>query len=173
MISARTTRAGLVQAPRPMARTTLPSDGPSTRISARARTKLGTVCTASVSRISASSTQPPRKPAVVPTEQADADRHRRRRGADQQRDAGAVEQLGQHVAAEPVGAQPMRRVLERRQLRRAGDRHRVAREDPAGGQRHAQHQHQPGEAEPAVAVGQEAAQHAHQRGPRSRGSSLA
>ena len=50
-----------------MASTTTPSEGPTTLTKASASRKPGTVWNASVMRISASSTRPPKKPASVPT----------------------------------------------------------------------------------------------------------
>ena len=66
-ISARVMRAGCIQAPMAMPSTMVGTRGPVTEMSASVSRKAGTVWKASATRISASSTQPPRKPAMVPT----------------------------------------------------------------------------------------------------------
>ena len=97
--------------------TTTPSEGPTTLTKASASRKPGTVWNASVMRISASSTRPPTKPASVPTMVPTAIDGRGRGERDRERGARAVDDAGQHVAAEPVGAERQRPVLKRRQQR--------------------------------------------------------
>ena len=81
---------------------------------ARASRKAGTIWKASTTRISASSTNPPAKPASVPTQSAKpmaANAAARPTASEVPR---AIEQARQHVAAEPVGAERKRRVGEGR-----------------------------------------------------------
>ena len=60
---------------------------------------------------------------------ADHDRCGRRGKPDSERRARTVEQFGEHVAPEPVGAQRIRPVVERRDQRRAGDCQRIGRKE--------------------------------------------
>jgi hypothetical protein len=97
-------RAGPVQAPSAMATTTTPSDGPTTLTKASASRKPGTVWNASVMRISASSTSPPANPGSVPTT-APIAMAAAAAEPDGERCARAVDDAGQHVAAQPVGSE--------------------------------------------------------------------
>ena len=67
---------------------------------------------------------------------ADGERGGGGREPDHQRGAGAVEQFGQHVAAEPVGAERQRPILERRRQRRTGDGQRIAGKQKRGDKCH-------------------------------------
>ncbi len=63
--------------------------------------------------MTAASTRPPKKPAIVPKRDADEQRAQRGEEPGANRDASAVQQSRQHVTAEPVGAEqrdPRRRV---------------------------------------------------------------
>ena len=59
-------------------------------------------------RISTVSVLPPKKPESTPTVPPISDRHERRDEADDQRDAAARDQQGEHVDAAVVGPEPVR-----------------------------------------------------------------
>ena len=61
----------------------------------------------SVSRINTESTQPPRKPATIPTVVPTTTAMTMREKRDAERDTGTVGESGEHVAAETVGAEQM------------------------------------------------------------------
>ena len=104
--SARVSRAVPVQLTMPIASVTVTSVGENSVTTTIANSSAGSTWKNSVTRIS-TRVDPA---AVVAGEGAerDADQHRQQRGhrADQQRRAAAVDQRGQHVAAEVVGAEP-------------------------------------------------------------------
>ena len=93
--------------------TTTASDGPTTLTKASASRKPGTVWKASVTRISTSSTRPPAKPASVPTTEPTAIDARPRRAPTASEVRAPWTMPGEHVAAEPVGAERQRPVAER------------------------------------------------------------
>ena len=67
----------------------------------------GSVIARSTTRIMPAFTKRPDEGRDRADQEADEDRDRDRDDADQQRDAAALQQAGEHVAADAVGAEPM------------------------------------------------------------------
>ena len=67
----------------------------------------GTTRNRSVSRMRSWSTQPPKYPATAPQMVPDQRRQQGHRETDLQRDLAGVEHLGQRVAPELIGSEPM------------------------------------------------------------------
>ena len=92
--------------------------GPSAAAMVMARMMIGNAMTMSVQRMSRSSTQPAPKPAMAPMKPPIASDDGDHAEADRQRDASAVQHAAEDVAAERVGAEPVRR---RRRLQAVDD----------------------------------------------------
>src|ERR1700687_5173654 len=111
-VSARARRAYAGHAVLEIAITALMTPGPSAAANASASTIFGNASATSVIRISTLSTQPPKKPAVVPISRPTGTTDHTNENRKQRRGRGAVYQARENVASELVGAQPVRRGAE-------------------------------------------------------------
>ena len=101
----RMTRATLGTSGMAMAMMVLVSEGPSEAAITSAITSSGSDCMMSIRRCTSRSNQPPKKPDIRPMVDADQAAEHGGADADGQRDARAVDDAAEHVAAHEVGAQ--------------------------------------------------------------------
>ena len=101
----RMTRATFGTSGMAMAMMVLVSDGPSEAAMTSAITSSGSDCMMSIRRWTRRSNQPPKKPDIRPMLHADEAAEHGGADADGQRDARAVDDAAEHVAAHEVGAQ--------------------------------------------------------------------